>query len=214
MLLLDEPSPSLDPRQRERLWEFVGGLAEARHRGRLLHPRRRARPSATPTACSCSPTASCCSPARPRELEATVGGEPRLRGARSSTSCTSAATDVRWLLLKDLQILRALAAAGRRCWSLYPVVDRAAGRRSRSRAGPGSRGSRSPTSCRRSRAVRARRRARSTSTEYAPTSCSRRSTRSASTRARRRSRRSSSGEALGALVIPADVTDSCRARSA
>jgi ABC-2 type transport system ATP-binding protein len=29
-LLLDEPSASLDPRQRERLWEFIGGLA---HRG-------------------------------------------------------------------------------------------------------------------------------------------------------------------------------------
>ena len=27
VLLLDEPSASLDPRQRERLWEFVGGLA-------------------------------------------------------------------------------------------------------------------------------------------------------------------------------------------
>jgi ABC-2 type transport system ATP-binding protein len=29
VLLLDEPSSSLDPRQRERLWEFVGGLARA-----------------------------------------------------------------------------------------------------------------------------------------------------------------------------------------
>jgi ABC-2 type transport system ATP-binding protein len=29
-LLLDEPSASLDPRQRERLWEFIGSLA---HRG-------------------------------------------------------------------------------------------------------------------------------------------------------------------------------------
>jgi ABC-2 type transport system ATP-binding protein len=29
VLLLDEPSSSLDPRQRERLWAFVGGLAEA-----------------------------------------------------------------------------------------------------------------------------------------------------------------------------------------
>jgi ABC-2 type transport system ATP-binding protein len=28
VLLLDEPSSSLDPRQRERLWEFIGGLAE------------------------------------------------------------------------------------------------------------------------------------------------------------------------------------------
>lgn len=27
-LLLDEPSAALDPRQRERLWEFIGGLAE------------------------------------------------------------------------------------------------------------------------------------------------------------------------------------------
>ena len=27
-LLLDEPSASLDPRQRERLWEFIGGLAD------------------------------------------------------------------------------------------------------------------------------------------------------------------------------------------
>jgi len=26
-LLLDEPSASLDPRQRERLWQFIGGLA-------------------------------------------------------------------------------------------------------------------------------------------------------------------------------------------
>ncbi len=28
VLLLDEPSASLDPRQRERLWEFIGALAE------------------------------------------------------------------------------------------------------------------------------------------------------------------------------------------
>jgi len=28
VLLLDEPSSSLDPRQRERLWSFVGALAE------------------------------------------------------------------------------------------------------------------------------------------------------------------------------------------
>jgi ABC-2 type transport system ATP-binding protein len=29
VLLLDEPSASLDPRQRERLWEFIGELAGA-----------------------------------------------------------------------------------------------------------------------------------------------------------------------------------------
>ncbi len=33
VLLLDEPSASLDPRQRERLWAYVGGLAE---RGRSI----------------------------------------------------------------------------------------------------------------------------------------------------------------------------------
>lgn len=30
VLLLDEPSVGLDPRQRARLWEFVGGLSESR----------------------------------------------------------------------------------------------------------------------------------------------------------------------------------------
>jgi ABC-2 type transport system ATP-binding protein len=33
VLVLDEPSSSLDPRQRERLWRFIGGLAE---RGRCV----------------------------------------------------------------------------------------------------------------------------------------------------------------------------------
>ena len=42
VLLLDEPSSSLDPRQRERLWEFVtGARARRRHDGRLLDPQRR-----------------------------------------------------------------------------------------------------------------------------------------------------------------------------
>ena len=38
VLLLDEPSASLDPRQRERLWEFLG---RARHDRRVLDARRR-----------------------------------------------------------------------------------------------------------------------------------------------------------------------------
>ena len=39
VLLLDEPSVGLDPRQRARLWEFVSGLAGRRDDGDLLHPR-------------------------------------------------------------------------------------------------------------------------------------------------------------------------------
>ena len=39
VLLLDEPSVGLDPRQRARLWEFVSGLAGGGHDGDLLHPR-------------------------------------------------------------------------------------------------------------------------------------------------------------------------------
>ena len=41
VLLLDEPSAGLDPRQRERLWEFVLGLAGGGHDGDLLHPQHR-----------------------------------------------------------------------------------------------------------------------------------------------------------------------------
>ena len=38
VLLLDEPSTGLDPRQRERLWEFVLGARRQRDDRRLLHP--------------------------------------------------------------------------------------------------------------------------------------------------------------------------------
>ena len=67
-----------------------------------------ARPSATPTACSCSPTASCCSPARPPSWRPRPAAAPPRRTSRprSSASSTTGATGMRWLLLKDLQILR------------------------------------------------------------------------------------------------------------
>ena len=45
VLALDEPSASLDPAQRERLWEFIAGLAAAGTRDRLLDPPRRRGPA-------------------------------------------------------------------------------------------------------------------------------------------------------------------------
>ena len=101
MLLLDEPSASLDPRQRERLWEFIGALGTTvvfsthdvgeaeRFADRVL----------------VLADGELLFTGTPDEL---VGDRAsRLRGARSSASSTSGVTRrVRWLLLKDLQILR------------------------------------------------------------------------------------------------------------
>ena len=111
VLLLDEPSTGLDPRQRERLWEFVLGLAGAGttviysthhlHRGGALR-----RP-----------------PARPRRRRADLRrhrrgaarrGRRRLRPTsrpRSSASCASAGTEpMRWLLAQGPADPAALAA--------------------------------------------------------------------------------------------------------
>jgi ABC-2 type transport system ATP-binding protein len=76
VLLLDEPSASLDPRQRERLWEFIEGLArrgtavlfsthnvaEAEHYADRVLVLVDGEPLFTGT---------------PAELEQTVGGDPR-----------------------------------------------------------------------------------------------------------------------------------------
>ena len=102
------PRPALDPRQRERLWEFVARARRRRHDGDLLDPPPARGASATATGCWSSPTASgsstapraSCTPAAPgsgaHDFEAAFVALPR----------TSGGTDVRWLLLKDLQILR------------------------------------------------------------------------------------------------------------
>ena len=83
---------SLDPRQRERLWEFITARAARRHERRLRDPRHRRGRALRGAACSCSPTASCCYSGPPAEL-----APPQRRratsSARSSASCASAATD-------------------------------------------------------------------------------------------------------------------------
>ena len=93
-LLLDEPSASLDPRQRERLWEFIGAPGRARDDGRVLHPQR----------CEVERYADrvlvlvdgeLLFTGTPAELERAVGGRPaRLRGGVRAASCATAALSV------------------------------------------------------------------------------------------------------------------------
>ncbi len=91
VLLLDEPSASLDPRQRERLWEFISALAQVARRS-SSRPTTSPRWSATPRACCCWRTASCCSPA-PRQSSSGRSAATRMTSRRrSSTSSTSEAT--------------------------------------------------------------------------------------------------------------------------
>jgi ABC-type multidrug transport system ATPase subunit len=107
VLALDEPSSSLDPRQRERLWEFIGALAgggttvlfsthnvgEAeRYAGRVL-------------VLADGEVLFTGSPATSRHSSAATAG---LRGRLRALPARARALDgpMRWLLLKDLQILR------------------------------------------------------------------------------------------------------------
>ena len=98
VLLLDEPSASLDPRQRERLWEFIGALGTTvvfsthdvgeaeRFADRVL----------------VLADGELLFTGTPAEL---VGRRPRLRGGLRPLP-PRARSLMRWLLLKDLQILR------------------------------------------------------------------------------------------------------------
>ncbi len=94
------------------------------HRRWSSRPTTSARPSATPTGCSCSPTASCCSPARRRSSSSVAAGDAaraRLRVRVRPLPARAGPLSVRWLLLKDLQILRRspLLVA---LLVLYPIV--------------------------------------------------------------------------------------------
>jgi ABC-2 type transport system ATP-binding protein len=76
VLLLDEPSASLDPRQRERLWEFVGALVEG---GTTVlystHNVQEAERYADRVLVLAD--GELLFAGSPRELEQTVGGDPR-----------------------------------------------------------------------------------------------------------------------------------------
>ena len=206
---------SLDPRQRERAVGRSSAASPQAARPSSSRPTTSPRPSATPTACSCSPTASCCSRARPRELERR-GGRPRrrLRGGVRRASCTSAATEP----CAGCCSRTCRSCAARRCSSALlvalPGPRRAADRLSRSRAGPSKPKVAFANLVPPGETEFSRRRRAASTPRATPTSSSRRSTRPRRRRARRRSRRSRSGEALGALIIPRRRRPSgCSARS-
>ncbi len=76
VLLLDEPSASLDPRQRERLWEFIGGLA-SRGTAVLFSTHNVAEAERYADRVLVLVDGEPLFTGSPAELEQTVGGDPR-----------------------------------------------------------------------------------------------------------------------------------------
>jgi ABC-2 type transport system ATP-binding protein len=76
VLLLDEPSASLDPRQRERLWEFIGGLA-SRGTAVAFSTHNVAEAERYATRVLVLVDGELLFSGTPTELEQTVGGDPR-----------------------------------------------------------------------------------------------------------------------------------------
>ncbi len=76
VLLLDEPSASLDPRQRERLWEFIGGLA-GRGTAVVFSSHNVSEAERYATRVLVLVDGELLFTGTPIELEQTVGGDPR-----------------------------------------------------------------------------------------------------------------------------------------
>ena len=76
VVLLDEPSASLDPRQRERLWEFIGGLA-GRGTAVVFSTHNVAEVERYATRVLVLGDGELLFAGTPAELERTVGGDPR-----------------------------------------------------------------------------------------------------------------------------------------
>ena len=118
MLLLDEPSASLDPRQRERLWEFIGGLA-GRGTTVVFSTHNVAEAERYADRVLVLADGELLFTGTPAELErpsaATASGRAsRLRGGVRALPARARplTPPMRWLFVKDLQILGA-----RRCSS-------------------------------------------------------------------------------------------------
>jgi ABC-2 type transport system ATP-binding protein len=76
VLLLDEPSASLDPRQRERLWQFIGGLA-GRGTAIAFSSHNVAEAERYASRVLVLVDGELLFTGTPAELEQTVGGDPR-----------------------------------------------------------------------------------------------------------------------------------------
>ena len=120
VLLLDEPSAALDPRQRARLWEFILRLAGRGHDGHLRHPQH---PGGGPLREPADRARRRGAALRRPAARARARGRhdrPGLRGGVRGVPA-QARPLMRWLLLKDLRILRRspLLVA---LLVLYPIV--------------------------------------------------------------------------------------------
>ena len=211
VLLLDEPSSSLDPRQRERLWQFVGGLAES---GTSVifstHNVQEAERYADRVLVLAD--GELLFLGTPRGLEETVGGDrPRLRGGVRPLPPRPRALTVRWLLLKDLQILRRSPLL---VGLLVDLPDRDLGARSasRSRAARRSRRSRSSTLVKPSDNTLSLGGEKIDASKYANELFKSIDPIRVKTRAEA-IQKVKSGEALAALVVPADITRKLQRRA-
>ena len=215
VLLLDEPSAGLDPRQRERLWEFVARPRRRRDDGHLLDPQhRRGRALRRPAARARRRRGALRRQPRraaPRGRPAARAARPRLRG-RFVALPARAGPLMRWLLLKDLQILRrsplVTGAAGR-------LPDRARGpdRLRALAAARRSRGSRSSTRSRRAPAVQLGGDGGFDRDGGPRASSARGSSASTSRAAQEAEREGRDGDVLGGLILPAGPARQAASRS-
>ena len=123
VLLLDEPSSSLDPRQRERLWEFVSALARDSGTTVVYSTHNVAEAERYADRLLVLADGELLFSGTPEELERATGRarRDRFRGRVRALPASQGPLSVRWLLLKDLQILRRspLLVA---LLVLYPIV--------------------------------------------------------------------------------------------
>ena len=212
VLLLDEPTSSLDPRQREVLWAFVSGLAEA-GTAVVYATHNVAEAERYADRVLVLADGELLFSGSPRELEQTVAR--RRRGARLRVRVRAlppreGPLTVRWLLLKDLQILKRSPLLVGVLIAYSVVVSLVAGLALSS--GPGKPRVAFANLVPEDKSEVALGGRKVDATQYADKLFAKVEPIRVKTREQAIAK-VKSGEALGALVVPADVTDRSRARS-